>query len=178
MCVCKYDARTRESGVDAARKQCQTRCRRFRFQRLHAGRNEHGLALMQRAGMTGIVVQNPATIGANHDEKRIERSQIEKIRASQHGNRRDEMGTTHQFDRLVFPTLIRHGITGRSAVIDGVLRQLGMQLPQIALRIAPVVVVDTISNIGSPLNLSDKRTGTNRMDATGRQKKASPGRMA
>ena len=60
-------------------------------------------------------------------------------------------------------------VIGQHGVVDGSLRQLGVQFAGIAVGVLAVEVVDTVGDVRSLLNLGDERARADTVDAACRQ---------
>lgn len=66
-------------------------------------------------------------------------------------------------------------VIGQYGVVDGALRQFGVQLAGVAVGILAVEIVDAVGDVRGLLYLGDKRPGSDAVNASGRQEKRSPG---
>ena len=57
-------------------------------------------------------------------------------------------------------------VVGIERIVDRILRQFGVQFASLAIRILPVVIVDTVGDVARLLDLSNEATGTDGMYTT------------
>ena len=62
-------------------------------------------------------------------------------------------------------------VIGQYGVVDGALRQFGVQLAGVAVGILAVEIVDAVGDVRGLLYLGDKRPGSDAVNASGRQEK-------
>lgn len=62
-------------------------------------------------------------------------------------------------------------VIGQYGVVDGVLRQFGVQFAGVAVGILAVEIVYAVGDVRGLLYLGDKRPGPDAVDASGRQEK-------
>ena len=126
-------------------------------ERLHGSRKQYRLALMDRHFVAAVVSDHAFAFDADHNDERVERRVVERQRSGQVAERRGEVGTRHQFRFAVLHLFVLGAVVGQHGVVDGALRQLGVQFAGIAVGVLAIEVVDTVGDVRSLLNLGDER---------------------
>ena len=73
---------------------------------------------------------------------------------------------------LVLASVVVLAVVVEYGVVDALGSLLGVQLAQVAVLVAPLVVVDAVGHVAGLLNLGQIAAGTNGMDATGGNEEA------
>ena len=104
-------------------------------------------------------------------DERVERREVERLGAGQIVERRGEIRARHQLHARVLRRLVMRPVIGQHGVVDGALRQFGVQFAGVAVGIAAVEIVDAVGDVRGLLDFGDERPRADRVHTSRGQEK-------
>ena len=134
-----------------------------------SGRKEDGFSGLHGQLVAFVVFQDAFAFHTNKDDEGVELAIVERHVLGKVVYRGGEVGAAHQFYRLVLLGGIGSAVIGLYPIVDGFFRELGVKLAGVAVLVLAVEVIDAVGDVGSLLYFGNEASGSNAMDASGRE---------